>query len=262
MISLSLAAQVVVWSLATFTELRYDSSKATGNASLVVNSKEKPKKSRRSRTSRNKRWAQEETQQATAPRRPLGQIDVVFKTVVEIARPAGLVAALLVCPLVGLAVMLAIPAGAPRVEAGVTALVLSMILTIFALPLGGWFGMAWGEGTFTSYDTMIERVELALEEGFELAFWSRFLLLPTISVVGFFIAALKLSAAVEAVLIKTPYLDPELEAEAANVTATSLIGGSRSAGALKRAMTSQKKQKPKVTPMTSASGGEMPKRLI
>ena len=83
-------------------------------------------------------------------------------------------------------------------------------------------------------------------------------MIPQVQLVGY-----QFSGAVLAVLLKRDGLDDELEKEAANVSATSLHGASRSAGALSKTLESDRKKKRKKAPsMSQMSPGEMPKRLI
>ena len=122
--------------------------------------------------------------------------------------------------------------------------------------------MAWNQGTITDYRGLTLEVDAAREGGFAATFYARFLLLPAASAVGFILVGFQFSSAVLAVLLKRDGLDDELEAEASNVAATSLHGANRSAGALDKALTLDKKKKKKAPSMSRMSPGEMPKRLI
>jgi len=133
---------------------------------------------------------------------------------------------------------------------------------LLIMPLGGWFGMAWNQGTITDYRGLTIEVDAARENGFEATFYARFLLLPAASAVGFILVGFQFNSAVLAVLLKRDGLDEELELEASNVAATSLHGASRSAGALSKALEKDKKNKKKTQSMSRMSPGEMPKRLI
>ena len=158
--------------------------------------------------------------------------------------------------------LLAVPAGAPRVERAVNALTWAIVLVLLIMPLGGWFGMAWNQGTITDYQGLTIEVDVAREKGLGATFYTRFLLLPAASAVGFILVGYQFSAAVLAVLLKRDGLDDELEKEAANIAATSLHGASRSAGALSKTLEADKKKKKKTPSMSRMSPGEMPKRLI
>ncbi|MCZ6734322.1 MAG: hypothetical protein O7C65_00855 [Planctomycetota bacterium] len=97
----------------------------------------------------------------------------------------------------------------------------------------------------------------------------RFLFLPAASLVGFILVGFQFGSAVEAVLLKSESmgLDPALEREAANISATSLHGGSgRMSGALTHALHAQEppmaSHRERMPAATKVSPGEMPKRLI
>ncbi len=271
-IALTLSTQIVVWSLTAFTDLRYAEPAPPEDAKLIVEGKKEKKpppapKQSVSFLDRFKKNGEEGEGDEAAEGPALGVYDQGFMTAVTVSRALGLMAALIICPLIGLGVVLSVPAGAPRVERAVTALIVSMGLVFLALPLGGWFGMGWQQGTFSSYARMTEGVEAAREVGFGAAFYGRFLLLPVLSAVAFIIVGFRFSSAVEAVLLKNELgVDPELEAEASNVEASSLHGAGRGKGALAQALQASKKKpaktKPKPRGMTQLSPGDMPKRLI
>ena len=98
------------------------------------------------------------------------------------------------------------------------------MLVLLAMPLGGWFGMAWNQGTIMDYSSMIQEIETAKAEGFTPRFYASFLLMPAACAAGFVMVGLHFSSAVVAVLIKRDVFDPELEKEASNVAPTSLHG--------------------------------------
>ncbi len=257
-IALSLFTQVLVWSLCSFTELRFtEPEKLAGDAPLIVHGDKDTATA--SGEEKPGRWRPEV--EAEDPQQPSSAIDRVFRIVVTVARTMGLMSALIICPLLCLGVLLAVPAGAPRVERAVNALTWSIVLILLILPLGGWFGMAWQQGTITDYTGMVLEVDAGRANGFTAAFYARFLLLPAVSAVGFVIVGFQFSTAVAAVLLKRDGLDPALEAEATNIAATSLHGTGRTAGALSAALQADK-QKKRAPSMSRMSPGEMPKRLI
>jgi hypothetical protein len=265
-IALCLASQVVVWSLCTFTELRYADSAADGEGAPVIidgdGKASKPEKPEGA-AAQGARW-RPDTGEDEKEVRAVSQYDRVFKVAVTVARTMALMGSLIICPLMALGVILGVPAGAPKVERAVNALIWGIILACLAMPLGGWFGMAWKEGTIASYPAMTAAVEAAAgDEGLTPEFYGRFLILPVASAVGFILVGSQFSSAVLAVLLKRQILDPELEQEASNVAATSLHGTGRSAGALTKALQADKSSKKKKSQsMARMSPGEMPKRLI
>ena len=255
-IAFALIAQLVVWSLVSFTEMRYASGDELANASQVVD--EKPK----SKQGKEARWRPESAEETEGPP-PLGTVDRIFKVAVTVARTMALMCALVLCPLLSLGLILAVPSGAPRVERAVNALFWAIVLVILAMPLGGWFGMAWQQGTISDYHQMITEVEVARVEGFSPVFYSRFLLLPGASAVGFILVGFQFGSAVAAVLVSRTLFDAEIEQEASNVSATSLHGtAGRTAGALSKALEADKKKKARAQSMSRTSPSEMPKRLI
>ena len=263
-IALSLVAQVVVWSLCTFTELRYAGPEVAGEAPLIVKSdKKKDSAARRGDVGEKRgRWRPQATDTGEEYL-PLSVVDRIFKIIVTVARTIALMSALIICPVLCLGVLLAVPAGAPRVERAVNALTWAIVLVLLIMPLGGWFGMAWQQGTITDYKGLTTEVDGGRDGGLSPTFYARFLLLPTASAIGFILVGFQFSSAVGAVLLKRDGLDPELEREASNVSATSLHGASRSAGALSKALEAdRKKKKKKAQSMSRMSPGEMPRRLI
>jgi hypothetical protein len=171
--------------------------------------------------------------------------------------------AFIIGPLLALGVLLAVPAGAPRAERAINSLTWAIVLVLLAMPLGGWFGMAWNQGTIMDYTSMIQEIEAAKAEGFTPRFYATFLLMPAACAAGFVMVGLHFSSAVVAVLIKRDVFDPEVEKEASNVAPTSLHGTGRQAGALAKALEADQKKKAKrEQTLSGVSPGEMPKRLI
>jgi hypothetical protein len=264
-------AQIVVWSLCTFTELRHTEAVPPDGVPLIVGGGNKPApgspEAARPAANKDARWkpgSDEEEEEVV----PVSPFDRVFKISVTVARTMCLMGSLLICPLMALGVILGVPAGAPKVERAVNALIWGLVLACLALPLGGWFGMGWKEGSVASYDQMVAAVDAVNAEdgGFTPEFWGRFLLLPAVSAVGFVLVGIQFSSAVVAVLLNRQVFDPELEQEATGVAATSLHGTGRSAGALTKALQADKakakKRKQQQQSMTRMSPGEAPKRLI
>lgn len=259
-IALTLFTQVVIWSLCSFTELRFSATEQlVGDATLTVDSDKDTTVARG--VKEPARWRPEVEAEEEEEKLQVSSIDRVFRVAVTVARTMGLMSAIIICPLLCLGVLLAVPAGAPRVERAVNALTWAIVLVLLILPLGGWFGMAWQQGTITDYTGLVLEADVGRANGFTAEFYARFLLLPVASAIGFVLVGYQFSSAVAAVLLKRDGLDPELEAEATNVAATSLHGTGRTAGALSTTLEADK-QKKRVPSMSRMSPGEMPKRLI
>lgn len=263
LIAMSLVVQLIIWSLCTFTELRYAGAGPAEATPLVVKGDEKKKDTPSSKKDNKpeSRWRPGGDEGEEEPPPP-GTVDRIFKVVSTVARTTGLMSALVICPLLSLGVILAVPAGAPRVERSVNALTWAIVLVLLAMPLGGWFGMAWQQGTITDYRQMVMEVEAARIDGLTPVFYARFLLLPAASAVGFILVGIHFSSSVAAVLLRRDLLDPELEREASGVAATSLHGTGRTAGALTKALEQSKSKAQRSTSMSKIQQGEIPRRLI
>ncbi len=259
-IALTLLTQVFIWSLCSFTELRFtDAETLAGDGPTIVDSDQDTAVAIGGQQSA--RWRPEVETEEEEQERSASAFDRIFRIAVTVARTMGLMSALIICPLLCLGVLLAVPAGAPRVERAVNALTWSIVLVLLILPLGGWFGMAWKQGTITDYAGLVLEADAGRANGFTATFYARFLLLPTVSAIGFILVGHQFSTAVAAVLLKRDGLDPELEAEATNVAATSLHGTGRTARGLTAALHADK-QKKQAPYMSRMSPGDMPKRLI
>jgi hypothetical protein len=268
LIALSLVAQIVIWSLCTFTELRGagaespDRVKEIGSAEKKDDKKKDAKKPPAAEAKKpDAKWRPDGTEEGEAA--PAGPADRMFRILVTVSRTLGLMGAFIIGPLLALGVLLAVPAGAPRAERAINALTWAIVLVLLAMPLGGWFGMAWNQGTIMDYTSMIAEIEAAKVDGFTPRFYATFLLMPAACAAGFVMVGLHFSSAVVAVLIKRDVFDPEVEKEASNVAPTSLHGTGRQAGALAKALEADQRKKAKrEQSLSRVSPGEMPKRLI
>ena len=281
LIGLSLCAQIVVWSLATFTEMRYAGSTASEALPLVVQADRKKEPSIVTPSQASRQRAAEKAGPAAPARRSLSRFDRLFSAATSAARTLGMLAVLTLFPLVTVGLVLGTVCGAPRLDRGISALAWALVLTMLVLPLGGWLGLPWQDGALNTYRHLIQDVENARRSaagmGFGLPYYARFLLLPGLCLLGFVMLGFRFSGALEGVLpIKgNQGLDPTLEQETANMQASSLHGAAgRSAGALGRvvATTDESEPVPKPPPpppaessmpsATKVSVGEAPKRLI
>ncbi len=287
LVCLALATQMVVWSLATYTDMRYPAAVTPTEAPLVVHTPQaKPAAAIFSPADLDRRGrAVEANPPATFA--TLTGAEKTMSAAVSTARTLGIVGVLVLSPLVAYGLLFGAVCGAPRVDRGVSALAWSIVLSMLVLPAGGLLGLPWQEGALVSYSQMVNEVELArrgaLGQGFEMTFYARFLFLPAISVIGFILVGWRFSGAVEGMLLakQSARLDPALEREVAGMNAGSLHGGGagRAAGALGRAVAAAESinghTAPASTPKTSPTppkrpvpsatkvpAGEVPRRLI
>jgi hypothetical protein len=258
--ALSLLAQIVVWSLATFTDMRYEASSAAPVApSDVIVQREPPKKAGLPpirQPSDDAPSANRLRTDVSLVSASLGAYDGTFRQVVGVAN-------------ITTGVMLAAGAATPGVEKIVTAMNWSLVIAALTLPIAAVFQLDGLAGAMVDYGTMTNAVDAAhtaenqalldevtassapegdgaadattaasaaMERG-TVMFYLRHLLLPITCIIGLACIGMRFSAGVEAAIIRSDYrLDPMLEREAANIKASSLHGGGRSAAALGGAM--------------------------
>jgi len=272
LVGLSLCAQILIWSLATFTEMRYAEATTSASMPRVVRAADNQPPAIITATEASRRDAAKTAPSRTPERRALSHYDRLFSAGTSAARTLGMLAVLTLCPLVAVGLVLGTVCGAPRLDRGISALTWAIVLTLLALPLGGWLGLPWQDGALSTYRHMIQEVEIAryrnVGSSFGLPYYARFLLLPGLSLLGFVLLGFRFSGALEGVLpVKAgEALDPALEREASNITASSLHSTGRSAGALGRTVVAEAKQPPPAKrPMpaaTQVSVGTAPKRLL
>lgn len=245
-LGVALLAQTVVWSLLTFTDLRYRVVEAAARpeaATEVLGAEEL------------RRQAVRETGdgQNDAGRAPIdinrqySGADTVFRTVTGISIATGTMAAVTLLPLLGLAVLLAAGAATPGVNRAAGAFVWAVVLVMLTLPLSHLFANVPFDGLFASYAAMSADVEMSRGNpmpGHDSAtdggvlFYGRYCLLPVMCLAGIAATGLRFRAGIEAGVIPAEnfQLDPELEREVSRIKTGSLIGGGRVIGALQSAL--------------------------
>lgn len=247
MIGLALVAQTFAWSMLTFTGVRYIDYQEvmhaeSGTVETVVTPQMKRAEALRSI------GANADADEGANVNVQLSAWDGVLRSIANLGSALGVMGALAILPLIGLGVVLAAGAATDGIEKTTGAFVWAIILLMLTLPWNVAFESVPFTGLFASYATLSERVvdyraAADTANGTTLSamvmFYGRSLLLPMAAICGVAAIALRFRAGVEAGLFpKEDYrLDPELEAEAANIKASSLVGGgARSTGALNAAM--------------------------
>jgi hypothetical protein len=202
--------------------------------------------------------------------------DRVLNKISGIAMTTGMIAMVLMLPLLLAGVMLSAASATPGVENVVSSFMWSLLVGLFLLPVGGIVGLPWQHGGLVPYDFMTQQVDMQMVDGQwgAISFHTRFVLLPLACLVGVGLVGFRFSSGVFAGIIpkEDMRLDPVLEREAANVKAGSLMGG-RTAAAL-RNMNTAPPTPPATTAVTpsgagevkpgmlQATAGEVPRRLI
>lgn len=293
MIGLALASQMFLWSLATFTELRFEPPGKPGDAPMIVHAEQEEMAANGSVRARERRAvprpetsiapADESVDSDQPAKRVLSRTDQRLAGIFNIAAGLGQCATFMLLAIVGLTVMLAAASGLSSVDQTVSSFLWLLLVALLVLPMGSLFTLPWQRGALTTYEHMTVSVDQLHEQqrariaGIErepnqpqvsaLEFYTRFGLLPAACIVGTVLVGLRYCSSLEGSLPQRERmrLDPALEREAANITPTSLLGG-RSGSVFNRAIggadeTAGKNEK---TPPSarSVSPGNQPKRLI
>lgn len=283
LIGISLVTQVFVWSVITFTDVRNSVPQSvSSDVPLVVKANEPSGASIFSPAQAAHIQTAGTTDGSITHGFGLSQYDRLLSAATSSARTLGTLAVLTLCPLVAIGLLLGAICGAHRLDQGISALSWSIVLALLILPIGNWIGLPWTEGALNTYSAMLSEVEsakyAAFGAGFDLQFYSRFLFLPSLCLVGFILLGVSFSGSVQGLLVvrESHKLDPALEKEVANMKATSLHGGGgRLYGAFRRAVSKNAEpaeEEPEITKpiidpnqmptATKVSTGDAPKRLI
>lgn len=277
--ALALLAQLLVWAMATFMDVRYTTVEAKPAATgLVVKTDGgKGAAAETRKPDRSRDAGGSDAASPPDPNRVPSQMDHLMKTTATMARALGGMAMVMLIPFVALGALLGAGSGTPGVERAVSAFGWSMVVAMIVLPLGEIFHLPWREGALWSYNYMTHHVDANITDtGWGSGtFYARFAAMPLACIVGLGIVGFQFSAGVETGIVREDHrLDPMLEREAANIRPTSLHGG-RTAAAI-RAMGGSSSAAPaprvasSVTPVGSApepaigqpAPGEGLKRLI
>lgn len=250
-ISIGLLSQLLVWAAITFTDIRWEVSDLTEPAPLIVSdivttpandTPIDPAQAIRATTSTQNR----ETPTAQASTESLDEVeelvlsrhDETLSSLVHLGGGIGQVGMIALLPMVLLSTLMAASTGIKGSERLIGVFNLCIILALLILPVGTILSLPWSGGALTSYAHMTAQVDVFRNEPASafspFVFYTRFLLLPLLCLVGTVLAHLRFSTCVEQAVIAGDVLhvDPELEKEAANLKLTGR--GSRSASALDR----------------------------
>lgn len=269
-VGLALMAQIIIWALVTFTEVRWqqatpESAPEETRALIVQNETEDEAPAPGSVFAADP--ITEPRPEPAGPPIVPSRYDSVFRTGSSLLSGFGTIAVLALVPFIGLGVILATSTATRGVEQAVSAFGWSIVVALLVMPVAQVLGLPWQDGALWSYDALTAQVEL-LDRVVEsdkaqaaVMFYARYLLLPIASIVGVLLVGTRFSSGVEAGLEITENLrlDPELEQEAGNVRPGSLHG-SRTAAAMRQVAQSLGDEgSPSIR---QPNPGETPKRLI
>ena len=287
MVGLGLGSQLVIWSLAAYTDTRFDvaeQGEAMTETAVVAAESPRQQRIRQAREAELGIDLGRGESRPVEPKRVLSRTDGIFATIYDAAAGIGRSAMLAIIPLMMVGVMLAAGSATPGVERVVSSLVWALLGAVLILPLGSAFGLPWESGALSSYQQMTNTVDqvrastadAASTPGEEapaddeavtatgpssLVMHGRFGLLPCACMVGMALVGLRFCAGVEAGILaaESMRLDPALEREAANMSPSSLHAG-RTTGVLSRTL--QRESEESMPSAKTVSPGESPQRLI
>ena len=286
-IGLALAAQVLIWSLISFTDLRFQTLQGGDDAPLIVEGPSPREKTMQTITV--DAAGEPAAREPVDTNRVISRWDRVFASTVTLTRGAGLLALLAMIPMIAMGVLIGAGSATPGVENTVSSFCWATLTALLIAPVGSMVDLPWAEGGLASYDLMILQLGSvsdhvagagAVVVDGSVINLAHFVALPAVCIAGLALVGLRFSAGVHAALLprEDMHLDPELEKEVANIRPTSLMGG-RAAGALSQAVRTAPESTlggSPVPPMPPAqrdgpatiprarevSPGEAPKRLI
>jgi hypothetical protein len=293
-VAIALIVQLLIWGVASFMDVRFTVLEEQITPSTVVSAadaaRDKPIGSADARPLESPSEAK--TGADVEPvnlNRVATKYDRMMNRASALALSAGTIAMLLMIPMIVVGVMLGAGSATPGIDKVVSAFMWSLVVSMMTLPVGQLVGLPWQYGGLVPYEHMTAHVDREMIEGSwgSLIFHARFMLLPLTCLVGVGIIGLRFSNGVYSGIIpkEDMRLDPTLEREAANMKASSLLGG-RNAVALRAVaptaapiapatpMGAAVQPAPSLTAVTAsgagevkpgmlqATAGEAPKRLI
>jgi hypothetical protein len=274
-IGASLMVQLLIWCMAMFTQVRYETATAPVKPGLVIASRDvKGVSVTVKRPNGSTATDAAAPPEPAAPQRELSKFDPMLAKASSLAMASGTFATCILLPLIALGVLLGAGSATTGVEQTVSAFIWSIILALLVLPFGETVGLPWKEGALTTYHTMTQQVDFTQVQSADAwggpTFYARFAFMPLACIAGIAMVGLRFSSGVNAGIIPKENfrLDPALEKEAANIKPTSLHGG-RAAAAMRvaNAANSTAERKPVmaaagVAATSTTSAGEAPRRLI
>lgn len=240
-LGIALAAQVGVWSMVHFTQVRTKQIDAAAAPDLrVVQADES-----RPKASAAPDAAEPASRAAPADVNTVaGEGDLMLRAVAGATQTLGVIAALLLSLLMFQAMAVAGGGAVPGVERAVTAATLTHLIVMLCLPLGAVLPDVGFRGVFAPYATIVAQSDLFRAGGpgapGALAYYGKQFVLPAALIVGLIVVILRFRAGIEAGIIVTAVseLDERIERE---IRAARLgqLSTPRAVGALNAAMGDQ-----------------------
>lgn len=228
LIATCLLVQVGCWTVAVFTDLRFEQVAADGAAPAeVVDADQRAREHAvagvRGRSS---------TAEAADANRVYSTMDRALDHAATSALALGRLGIIALLPWVGLGVVLAVVTATDGVHRAVSGFGWAFVTALLVFPVAGWFGLPWEEGALWRYALLTEQVDTA---GFavDATFLATYLLLPLAALCTLMIGTGRFLSGIKDGLFRRENLrlDSSLESEAGSVEVGSLHAG-RNAAAL------------------------------
>lgn len=263
LVATALIIQTVLWSLVSFTELRFEQPDATahGETPLIVSTQPTNSEPRKSTLPIPGNGMEKPAEKSKPLHRQTSTTDQHFDAAFNLAGGIGRGAMVLVTVFIAIGVIVGVSASVPGIDQGVSALMIAVLVSLLVLPFGGAFGFPWQDGALSRYEYMTTRSDAVtalhiavhptsdatsnnnnnngnrnssdssngrLHEMSAIgmsAIAIRFGAFPTLCLLGVTWLGFRFAAAVEAAIHREDMkLDPALEREASNISPTSLHG--------------------------------------
>jgi len=284
LVGASLLVQTVIWSLASFTDLRWTTPETEEVIPLIVQSdgavqqsvdpKDPAQAIRAAATTGSNDSSASDLTTGTdddAPQRVASDLDASMGFVFRCARGLGSVGIIALMPSLMLGVLVAASGAMRGCEKTVAAFTMAIVVAMLILPLGHVLSMPWSYGALSSYEYMTGEVDAYLDGPARamgpIVFYARFLVMPVASLIGLALVYLRFSASVELTILAGDEfrVDSAIEDEASGVQVG--VSGSRTTRAFDQAVAVPEPQPLQQMPVTPASAPapkmtEAPKRLI
>ncbi len=245
----ALIAQVLVWCIATFTEVRLETSATKPEAGAILTRTDAPLSAPPAPhvVSAKKGSTPADAKVVVSAQKPgkdnqrLSRFDPILATMSSLTLAAGTLSILILLPLLTMGALLGVSSATSGVDDAISAFMWFSLVCVLALPFGTAVGLPWEGGALTSYEMMIREVERAVGGDTPSwggpAFYARFAMMPLACVACIVIVGLRFTSGVRSGMYTNNdnRLDPALEKETAGIRPGSLHAG-RSGHAMQKAM--------------------------
>ncbi|MCZ6834878.1 MAG: hypothetical protein O7G85_03815 [Planctomycetota bacterium] len=251
-IGLGLFAQLSVWALISYTDIRWTEDETALESPLIIqsdtfeaeepDSMDDPAQAIRAVASATGETIADESNQdendEAASTLILSRYDKTLSFLTRCAKGFGTVGMIIILPMLMLSVLITAGTALRGGEKIVGAFNLGLVLGILVLPLGETLSLPWSDGALTSYETMTRDVDGYATGPVSaigpFVYYAQYFMLPLACMMGTALLYLRYSGSVELAILQgdTLRVDPDIEEEASGVKVGAR--GNRASNALNR----------------------------